>query len=201
MNATPRRIDVDPERGGTPSRREPSTAVRRKPSLYLVRSLNTRLTTDAYAGQGRPNAASAGRAGAADANSNVASQTHPTESRTYVYDTEDRLKEDRATAGSGTTNLLAYDLNGNRTQQNTTAYLYTASTNRLTQIGTKVQTRPGGQHSPRTTSTSTTSTTPTAPSKRLAPAPPSRAPIPTTMFATMFGGQCKNSSAEERVLR
>ena len=201
MNAAPRRIDVDPERGGTPSRREPSTAVRRKPSLYLVRSLNTRLTTDAYAGQGRPNAASAGRAGAADANSNVASQTHPTESRTYVYDTEDRLKEDRATAGSGTTNLLAYDLNGNRTQQNTTAYLYTASTNRLTQIGTKVQTLdPAGN---------TTKDNLNFNYVYYANGTLKEARSGTTLKGTYtyndvcndVWGQCKNSSAEERVLR
>lgn len=75
-----------------------------------------------------------------DANSNVSTRTLPTESRTYVYDPEDRLTEDRVTAGSGTTNTLSYDLNGNRTQLNTTAYLYAATTNRLTQVGTKVQT-------------------------------------------------------------
>ena len=53
MIAALRRIDPDPEQGGTPSRREPSTAVRRKPSLTLV-SCNPnkcRLTTDTYAGQ------------------------------------------------------------------------------------------------------------------------------------------------------
>ncbi len=75
-----------------------------------------------------------------DANSNVQTRTLPTETRTYVYDPEDRLTEDRLTAGSGTTNTLVYDLNGNRTKLNTTAYLYTANTNRLTKVGTKVVT-------------------------------------------------------------
>ena len=75
-----------------------------------------------------------------DANSNVATRTTPSESRTYVHDPEDRLTEDRITAGTGSTNTLVYDLNGNRTKLNTTAYLYTAGTNRLTQIGTQVQT-------------------------------------------------------------
>ena len=84
-----------------------------------------------------------------DANSNVQTRTTPAESRLYVYDPEDRLTEDRITAGTGTTHTMAYDPNGNRTQQNTTAYLYTASTNRLTQIGTKVQTLDPAGHTTR----------------------------------------------------
>ena len=71
-----------------------------------------------------------------DANSNVATRTTPTESRTYVHDTEDRLTEDRLTAGSGSTNTMGYDLNGNRTSLNGTTYGYTPNTNRLTQVGT-----------------------------------------------------------------
>lgn len=109
-----------PSPANDPDRQEPSSVIRRKPSLYLVSGNPNRLTTNTYAGQGCPNAAGARCAGAADP--------------------EDRLTEDRLTAGSGTTNTLSYDLNGNRTQLNTTAYLYAASSNRLTQIGTKVQT-------------------------------------------------------------
>jgi RHS repeat-associated protein len=75
-----------------------------------------------------------------DPNGNVATRTLPTETRTYVYDPEDRLTEDRITAGSGSTNTMVYDLNGNRTKLNTTAYLYAANSNRLTKVGTKAQT-------------------------------------------------------------
>ncbi len=70
-----------------------------------------------------------------DPNSNLTGQSHQVESRGYVYDTEDRLTEDRLTAGSGTTNTLAYDPNGNRTQINAIAYSFTPNSNRLTQIG------------------------------------------------------------------
>jgi RHS repeat-associated protein len=35
---------------------------------------------------------------------------------------------------------MVYDLNGNRTKLNTTAYLYAANSNRLTKVGTKAQT-------------------------------------------------------------
>ncbi len=75
-----------------------------------------------------------------DANSNVQTRATPTESRTYVYDSEDRLTEDRITTGSGTTQTLAYDPNGNRTQLNTTAYAYAATSNRLIQVGTQALT-------------------------------------------------------------
>ncbi len=120
MTAALRRIEVDSKWGGILNRREPSPALRRKPSLYLASCNPNRLTTTTYDVQGRTSAAGGRKPGAADP--------------------EDRLTEDRLTAGSGTTNTLVYDPNGNRTQLNTTAYLYTANTNRLTKVGTKVVT-------------------------------------------------------------
>ncbi len=57
MTAALRRIDPDPGQGSGLDRREPSPAVRRRPSLTLVSSNTHRLTTATYAGQGCPNAA------------------------------------------------------------------------------------------------------------------------------------------------
>ncbi len=116
----------------------------RADGLLLTQTAGSGLTeSKTYDPQGRLTTWTLGgetRAYTYDANSNVATRTTPTESRSYVYDPEDRLTEDRVTAGTGTTQTLVYDLNGNRTKLNTTAYTYAANSNRLTQIGTKVLT-------------------------------------------------------------
>ena len=90
MTAALRRIELDPDPGLPPVRREPSPAVRRKPSLHLAScNPNHRHTTNTYAGQGCPNAAGAGGARAANPSGPTSTRPHaPVKitGRTYSHD-------------------------------------------------------------------------------------------------------------------
>jgi len=100
---------------------------------------NGKVETRAYDLQGRLTQLKVGtdtRSYFYDANGNVTQKVSAPETGNYTYDVLDRLASDN----NGTNTTFGYDANGNRTLLNATANIYTANSNRLTQVGSTVLT-------------------------------------------------------------